>query len=68
MTTFYLCKKESTDHLVMQNRKTVEKWSFNNLGLEYDEYGKVNFIYCKTCHEYYFSNNEVASSSNLIKT
>ena len=32
-----------------------------------DEYGEVNLIYCKTCSEYYSSNNEVASSSNLIK-
>ena len=52
----------------MPNRKTVENWAFNNLGLECDEYGEVmNLIYCKTCHEYYSSNNEVASFSNLTK-
>ena len=45
----------------MQNRKTVKNWGFSNLGLECDEYGKVNLIYCKTCHEY-------SSSSNLIKS
>ena len=60
MTTFYLWKKST-------NRKTVENWGFNNLGLECDEYVKVNLIYCKTCHEYYSSNNEVVLSSNLIK-
>ena len=52
----------------MPNRKTVENWAFNNLGVECDEYGEVmNLIYCKTCHEYYSSNNEVASFSNLTK-
>ena len=55
------------DHLVMPKRKTVEIWDFNKLGSECDEYGKVNLIYCKTCHKYSSSNNEVASSSNLIK-
>ena len=52
----------------MPNRKTAENWAFNNLGLECDEYGEVmNLIYCKTSHEYYSSNNEVASFSNLTK-
>ena len=50
----------------MPNRKTVENWEFNNLGLECDEYGEVNLIYCKTCHEYYSSNKEIASSWNSI--
>ena len=52
---------------IMPNRKTVENWGFNNLGLECGEYGEVNLTYCKTCCEYYSSNNEVALSSNLIK-
>ena len=39
----------------MPNRKTVGDWGFNNLGLECDEYGKVNLIYCKTCEYYYYS-------------
>ena len=51
----------------MPNRKAVENWSFNNLGLEYDEYGKVNLIYCKACCKYSSSDNEVALFSNLIK-
>ena len=51
----------------MPNRKTVENESFNNLGLQCDEYGKVSLIYRKTCRQYSSSNNEVASSSNLIK-
>ena len=51
----------------MPNRKTVENWEFNNLGLECDEYGEVNLIYCKTCHKYCSSNNEIASSWNSIK-
>ena len=51
----------------MPNRKTVENWGFSNLGLERDQYGEVNLIYCKTCHEYYSSNNEVASFLNLTK-
>ena len=50
----------------MPNRKTVGNWGFNYLGLEFDEYGKVNLIYCKTCRKYY-SNNEVALSLDLIK-
>ena len=52
----------------MSNRKTVEIWGFNKLGLECDEYDKVNLICRKTCRKYSSSNNEVASSSNLIKT
>ena len=51
----------------MPNRKTVENWGFNSLGLECDEYGKVNLIYCKACQKYSSSNNEVALPSNLIK-
>ena len=51
----------------MPNRKTVENWGFNNFGLECDGSGEVNLIYYKACREYYSSNNEVASSSNLIK-
>ena len=51
----------------MPNRKTVENWDFNSLGLECDEYGKVNLIYCKACRKYSSSNNEVALPSNLIK-
>ena len=39
----------------MSNRKTAENWGFNNLGLECDEYSKVNLIYCKTCEYYYYS-------------
>ena len=39
----------------MPNRKTVGDWGFNNLGLECDEYGKVNLIHCKTCEYYYYS-------------
>ena len=64
MITFYHSKKKSKDDLVMPNRKTVENWGFNKLGLECNEYGEVN---CETCLEYYSSNNEVASSSDLIK-
>ena len=48
----------------MPNRKTVENWSINNLGLVCSE---VNLIYCKICHKHYSSNNEAASYSNLIK-
>ena len=51
----------------MPNRKTVQNWGINNHGLECNEYGKVNLIYCKICHKYYSSNNEVASSSYLIR-
>ena len=55
----------SKDHLIMSNRKATENWGFNNLGLEFNEYGEINMICCRTCCEYYSSNNEVAQSSNL---
>lgn len=51
----------------MPNRKKVESWGFNNLGLECNEYGEVSLIFCKTCREYY-SSNEISSSSTFIKS
>ena len=56
----------SSDMHAMPNRKTVESWSFNNLGCECNEFGEVTVILCRTCLEYYSTNAISSSSSTLI--
>ena len=51
----------------MPNRKTVESWSFNNLGYESNEFGEVTVIFCKTCRKYYSTNTISSLLSTLIK-
>ena len=43
---------------VMVGKKTVENWGFQGLGYELDGEGEVSLIFCKTCREFYSSENE----------
>ena len=42
----------------MVRKKTVENWGFQCLGYELDSEGEVSLIFCKTCREFYSSENE----------
>lgn len=51
----------------MVKQKTVEGWGFACLGFETNEYGEVTKMFCKTCREFYSSNNEQNKLSAKFK-